>query len=93
MLIYLEENPFYIVLAILKIFLNVIVLFCVSLYPSYVFVTVQFSCYLIIIDNCQNSTFLTGVKTPYTILYIKKTFIKNVLILKKDNKMQVHDFQ
>ena len=46
--------------------LNVTVLFCVSLYPSYVYVTVQFSCYLIIIGNCQSSTFLTEVKTPYT---------------------------
>ena len=50
--------------------LNVTVSFCVSLYSSFVYVTVQFSCYLIIIDNCQSSTFLTGVKTPYTIYIV-----------------------
>ena len=34
----------------------------------YVYVIVQFSCFLIIVNNCQNSTFLTGVKALYTII-------------------------
>ena len=50
--------------------LNVTVLFCVPLYRTYVNVIVQFSCFLIIMDNCQNSTFLTGVKTLYTMIYM-----------------------
>ena len=54
------------------------VLFYVSLYLSYVYVIVQFSCFLIIMDNCQNSTFLTGVKTPYAI-YIVAIFRPSVI--------------
>ena len=60
----------YIFFFVIWFVLNVTVSFCVSLYLSFVYVTVQFSCYLIIIDNCQSSTFLTGVITPYTIFFL-----------------------
>ena len=44
------------------------------LYLSYVIV--QFSCFLFITDNCQNSTFLTGIKTSCSILLWKDFSMK-----------------